>query len=73
MQNHKLPNTNIVNNSNKTLDKLSDSSKVDSPVIIPNKVKTANKTNYGSQIEIPTDHYQPKAVILDKPTDNHSD
>lgn len=44
------------NNSNKTLDEPSDGSKIDPLVIIPNKIKTADKTKNGPQIESPTDH-----------------
>ena len=52
------------NNSNKTLDKLSDSSKVDPPVIISNKVKTVDKTKNEPQIESPTEHQSSKAAIF---------
>ena len=62
--NYKLSNTNIVNNSNKTLNELSDSSKVDLPVIIPNKVKTADKTNNEPQIASPTEHRSSKVAIF---------
>ena len=59
-----MPNTNIANNSNKTLDKLSDSSKVDPPVIIPNKVKIADKTKNDPQIENPTEHPSSKVAFF---------
>lgn len=55
---------NMFNNSDNTLDELSDSSKVDSPVIIPNKIKTADKTKNEPQIESPTDHQSSKVVIF---------
>lgn len=52
------------NNSNKTLDELSDGSKIDPLVIIPNKVKTVDKTENESQIESPTEHQSSKASIF---------
>lgn len=54
----------MFNNSDKTLDKLSDSSKVDLPVIIPNKVKTADKTKNEPKIESPTEHQSSKVAIF---------
>lgn len=52
------------NNSNKTLDEPSDGSKIDPLVIIPNKVKTVNKTKNESKIESPTEYQSSKASIF---------
>ena len=51
-------------NSDKTLDELSDSSKVNPPVIIPYKVKTADKTKNEPQIESLTEHQSSKVAIF---------
>ena len=52
------------NNSNKTLDEPSDGSKIDPLVIIPNKVKTVDKTKNESKIESPTEHQSAKVSIF---------
>lgn len=51
-------------NSDKTLDEPSDSSKVNLPVIIPNKAKSADKTKNEPKIERPTEHQLSKVVIF---------
>lgn len=54
----------MFNNSDNTLDEPSDSSKVDPPVIIPNKVKTADKTKNEPKIKSPTEHQSSKVAIF---------